>query len=114
MLSPEHHEDRVTGHEPLGQAQRLGDAPGAVLIGVAEPVDAVLVAVAEEAEELTGVGAPGDEHHLVDPGQHERLDGVADHGPVVDGQEVLVGDAGERVEPGAAASRQDDAFHGAT
>ncbi len=108
---PEHDEHRVAPHEPLGEAQRLGDAPGPVLVGVAEPVDAVLVAVAEEAQEFSGVGAPGDDHHLVDPGQDQRLDGVADHGAVVDGQEVLVGDPGERVQPRPAPSRQDDALH---
>ena len=109
---PQHDEHRVVGHEALGQAQGLGDAPGPVLVGVAEAVDAVLVAVAEEAQELPGVGAAGHEHHLVDPGQDQRLDGVADHGPVVDGQQVLVGDPGERVQPGPAPPGQDDALHG--
>jgi hypothetical protein len=93
-------------------SQRLGDPTRPVLVAVAEPVDAELLAVAEEPEELTGVGAPGDQHDLGDLGVDQCLDAPVDHGPVVDRQEVLVGDAGERVEPGAGAPGQDDALHG--
>src|SRR4029453_18814704 len=66
----------VAVHEPLGQPQGLGDAAGPLLVGVQEPVDAVLVAVAEQPQELAGVGAAGDHHQLGDPGRAGRLQGV--------------------------------------
>ena len=93
----EHDEDALVADEALGEPERLGDAAGAVLVGVGEPVDAVLLSVREQPQELAGVGAAGDDHDLVDPGLHERLDGVGDHRPVVDGEQVLVRDPRERV-----------------
>jgi hypothetical protein len=71
------------------------------------------VTVAEEAEELAGVRPSGDEHRLGHAGPDERLDRVRDHRPVVDRQQVLVGDAGQRIEPAARAACEDDTFHGA-
>ena len=62
----QHDEHRVAVDEALGQAQGLGDAAGLLLVGVGEPVDAELVPVAQQAQELAGVGAPGDQHDLVD------------------------------------------------
>ena len=60
----EHDEDAVAAREPLRQAQRVGDAALALLVGVREPVDPVRVPVAEQPEELAGVRAAGDEHEL--------------------------------------------------
>src|SRR5215212_4150831 len=101
----------VAVDEPLGQPQGLGDAAGPLLVGVQEPVDAVLVAVAEQPQELAGVGAAGDHHELGDPGRDQGLDGVGDHRPVVDGQQVLVGDAGQRMQPRAGPAGQDHTLH---
>ena len=53
----EHHHARVAVDEPLGEPERLGDAAGPLLVAVEELVDAVLLAVAEQAEELAGVRA---------------------------------------------------------
>ena len=82
----EHDDDLVAVGEALGEPQRLGDATGALLIGVQEPVEAPLVAVPEEPEELARMCSPGDQHRLGDAGPDERLDRVRDHGPVVDRQ----------------------------
>ena len=57
------------------------------------------------------MGPPGDEHDLGDPGQDEGFDRVADHGPVVDREKVLVGDPGQGVKASARPSSQDDALH---
>ena len=67
MLSASMTHDPVAVDEPLGQPERLGDAARPLLVGVEEPVDAVLVAVAEQAEELARVRAAGDEHQLGRP-----------------------------------------------
>ena len=85
--------------------------PGLLLVAVGEPVDAELVPVAEQPEELAGVGAPRDQHDLGDPGLDQRLDRPLDHRPVVDRQQVLVGDAGEREQPRAGPPGQKDALH---
>src|SRR5215217_596338 len=107
----QHDHDPVAVDEALGQPQGLGDPAGPLLVGVQQPVDAVLVAVAEQAQELAGVGAAGDHHQLGDAGRDQRLDGVGDHRPVVDGQQVLVGDEGQRVQPRPGATGEDDPFH---
>ncbi len=45
----QHDEHGLAVDEVLGQAERLGDAAGILLIGVGQLVDAVLVAVAQQA-----------------------------------------------------------------
>ena len=107
----QHHEHRIAADEPFGEAQGLGDAARPLLVAVGQPVDPELVAVAQQAQELAGVGTPGDQHDLGDPCADQCLDGPLDHRPVVDRQQVLVGDPGQRVEPGARASGQQDALH---
>ena len=88
----EQHDHALAADESLRQAQRLGDAARPILVRVQEALDAELLAVAEQAQELAGVGSPRDQHHLRDAALHERLDRVVDHGPVVDRQQVLVRD----------------------
>src|SRR5581483_6885230 len=53
-------EDAATlaADEPLRKPERLGDPAGLLLVGVQEPLDPVLVAVAEQPEELAGVRSP--------------------------------------------------------
>ena len=82
-----------------------------LLVGVFEVRDADLFAVAEELEEVPGVLAAGDDEDVLDAGVEEALDGVVDHRAVVDREEVLVGDEGERSEPCPEAAGEDDAFH---
>src|SRR5438477_3926918 len=101
----------VAADEVLGQAQRLGDSAGPVLVRVEQAVDAELLAVAEQAQELSRVCPAGDQHHLGHAALDQRLDRVADHRAVVEREQVLVGDAGERVQPAARAAGEDDALH---
>src|SRR5579864_1056296 len=63
----------VAGDEALREPERVGDAARFLLIAVEELVDAVVVAVAKQAEKLASVRAAGDEHQLVDAGADERL-----------------------------------------
>ena len=60
----EHHADTVAADETLGEAERLRDATRLLLVPVGEPVDAELLAVAEQAQELARVHAAGHEHQL--------------------------------------------------
>ena len=107
---PEHDDGTAAAGEPLGEAERLGDPTRLVLVPVEEAVDPVLVAVAQQTEELARMGPSGDEHELLDAGVHQRLDRPADHRPVVDREEVLVRDLGERVQARARAAGQDHAL----
>ena len=107
----EQHAHLVARDEPLREPERVGDPARLFLVAVEEPVDAVVVAVAEQAEELAGVRSAGDEHQLVDAGADERFDGIGDHRPVVERQQVLVRDPRERMQPRARAAGEDDAFH---
>ncbi len=108
----EHHDHLVVLDKPLRQPERLRDSAGVLLVGIEQPVDPPLVPVPEQAQELTGVGAARDDHHLGDARGHQRLDGVGHHRPVEDRQQVLVRDAGQGVEPAPGPPGEDDAFHG--
>ncbi len=87
--------DAVAAGEVLGQAQGLGDAAGAVLIGVVEVFEAELAAVAEQADEIAAVVSAGDEQNFLDAGLGHAFEGVIDHRLVVDREQMLVGDLGE-------------------
>ena len=104
------HDPRAAG-EALGLPERVGDPGRALLVGERESLDPVLVPVAQQPQELTRVRPAGDDHQLLDPHRDERLDGVGNHRPVVDRQQVLVRDLGQRVQARARPARQDDALH---
>ena len=110
----QHDDSGVVADELCRQAQGLGDAAGPLLVGVKEALHAELLAVGQEPEELARVRAARHDHDLGDARLDERLDPVADHRPVADRQQVLVGDAGEGMKPAARAAGEDDASHGST
>src|SRR4029077_18244821 len=45
------------------------------------------------------------------PGPDKSLDRIADHRAVVDREQVLVGDQGERMQPAPGSARENDSFH---
>jgi hypothetical protein len=55
----EQDEHPIAVDEPLCEPERLRDPPGFLLVGVEQALDAVLVAVPEQPEELAGVRATG-------------------------------------------------------
>src|SRR5438445_289144 len=89
----------------------ISSSPRLLLVSIEEPVYAVLMAVARQPQELTGVRASCHHHYLGDPGAHQRLDRVGDHRPVVYREQVLVGDPGQRVQPAPGPASQDYALH---
>src|SRR6202049_737280 len=107
-IVPQKHDGPVATDEFLGEAERLGYASRFVLVRVEEAIYPELLPIAEQAKELARVVAPGDEHHLRHAALDECLDRVADHRPVIDRQEVLVRDSGERVAAGGGSAPEDD------
>ena len=97
--------------EVFGESESVGDAAFAFLVGEGEFAKSPGFAVAEEFDEGAGVFSAGDDEAVGDAGVFEALDGVHDHGFVIDGEEVFVGDLGEGGEAGAEAAGEDDAFH---
>ena len=57
------------------------------------------------------MAAAGDDHDVFDACYQESLEGIIDHGFVVDREQVLVRDFCEGVEAGAGAACEDNAFH---
>ena len=92
-----------------GDVEGLGEAVGAGLFGVGKG-DAKLRAVAEESAEEGQVGGRRDDEDFPDAGEHQHGQRVVDHRLVVDGHELFGDSDGERVEPGAGAAGEDDAF----
>jgi hypothetical protein len=60
------------------------------------------------------MGPAGHEHHLCHPAPDQGLDRKADHRPVMYGQQVLVCDAGQRIQAAASTSREYDTFQAST
>ena len=107
----QHHANVVALGPRLGQTQRVGDAAFAFLVGEAELLQPELLAVLQQAQEVAGVLAAGDDQDVANAGVHQGLQRVEDHRLVVHRQQVLVGDAGQRIQARADAARQDDALH---
>ena len=103
--------DSVAVDEMLGQAQGVGDAAFAFLVGVVDVLEAEVAAVGEKPQKVARILTAGDDEDVGDGGVHQRLNGIENHRLVVDRQQVLVGDAGQRVEARAGAAGEDDAFH---
>ena len=100
----------LAGGEPLADHERLRQAVGAGLDGVGQ-VHAVVRPVAEQPLEVRQVGGRRDDQDVTDAGHHEDGQRVVDHRLVVDRQQLLAGDGGERVEARSAAAREYDALH---
>ena len=103
--------DLLAVGEVLGQRQGVGDAAFAFLVGVVDVLQAELFAVGQQAQEIARVAAAGDDQDVLDPGVHQRLDGIVDHRLVIDRQQMLVGDFGEREQTASRTSGQHDTFH---
>ena len=102
--------ERVVAHEVAGQADGVGDPERAGLVAVGQ-VDPERRPVRQQLDDVADALAADDDHDLADAHPGERLDRVVDHRPVVDRQQVLVGDDRQRVEPRGRAAGEDDALH---
>ena len=85
---PEDERDALGADELPTDDEGLGEPLRLRLHGVLE-VDAPLGAVAEQFLEAGEVLGGGDNEYLPDPREHQRGQGVVDHGLVVDGQQLL-------------------------
>src|ERR1039457_1931019 len=72
---------------------------------------AELFAVRQKPQEVARISAAGHDQDVTEPGIHQRLDGVVNHRPVIDRQQMLVGDLGQREEPTSRAPGEYDALH---
>ena len=102
---------RVVADEVGADDEGLGEAVWARLDGVVQ-VDAPLAAVAEQLLEARGVLRGGDDQDVADAGQQQRGQRVIDHRLVVDRQQLLGYRQGGRMQPGAGAAGEDEAFAG--
>ena len=82
----------------------------AALVAVGQ-VEAEVLPVAQQLDDVADALAADDDHHLADAHRGQRLDRVVDHRPVVDRQQVLVGDDRQREQPRGGAAGQHDALH---
>ena len=93
--------DRLAGGEILRQTQGFGNAAFAFLIGIIQMLQPKIAAVSQQAEKISGIFSARDEKDFFDSRIHERLDGVIHHWLVINGQEMLVRDPREWIQPTA-------------
>lgn len=103
------HRGRAAGQEILGQDIGLRQTVGAGLDDIGE-ADAPLAAVVQQAAELVLVLGGGDDRDLADAGQHQHADRIEDHRLVVQRQQLLGHAHGDRIQPGARSTGQNDAL----
>src|SRR5262249_30541935 len=95
----------------FGEAERVGDAAFAFLVGVMDAVAVEILAGGEEPEEVAGILAAGDDDDVLDAGVDERLDRIKNHGPIVNRKKMLIGDTSQRIETRPFSASQNDTLH---
>ena len=108
---PEDHADGFAVGEKFGQPQSLGDSALAFLVRVVHVLQAEILAVAQQPQEFAGVFPARHHQNVLDARIHQRLNGVIDHRLVIDGEQMLVRDLGERIQATAQAPCENDALH---
>ena len=105
----EHEARGRAGEEIRADEKGLREAVRLRLLGVGN-LEAELRAVAEEPAELRQIVRRRDDEDFPDVGQHQDRQRIIDHRLVIDRHELLAHGAGHRIEPGAGAAGEDDAF----
>ena len=100
----------VAVQELLAEDEGFGESVRLVLHDVGES-DSELAAVAQEAKEGLLIVGRRDEKNLAKPTQHERAQGVVNHGLVVDRQELFRHCPGDGVQAGSRTASQNDSLH---
>ena len=100
----EHDADRFVVRKVFGQNQRRRNSSIAFLIGVIQMFQAEFLAVTEKPKKIAGVVAASDDEDFGNTGVNESLDRIVDHRPVVDREQVLVGDLRQWIHPRAEAA----------
>ena len=110
-IVPENDDDPFAIGEVLGEPQRIGDSAFAFLIRVVDVVQAELRAVSQQAKEVAGGAAAGDDHDIANARRTKGVQRIVDHRPVVDGQQMFVRHLRERAQAAAEPAREDHALH---
>src|SRR5262249_34265268 len=98
--------------EIFGEAESVGDAAFAFPMGEGEFAQPYGFAVAKKFDESAGVFATCDDEDVRDSRVSQAVDRVHDHGLVVDGKKMLVGDFGQGAQASAQAAGENYALHG--
>src|SRR6516164_3991953 len=72
---------------------------------------AELFTVSQEAQEIARIASAGHDQNLLNPRIHQSLNRIVDHRPVVNRQQMLVSNLGEREKTASRTASQYDAFH---
>ncbi len=107
----QHHHDGLPLREFLRDGERLRNPSLALLVAVLQVLHAQALARAQDAQEMPGMRAARDDEQMIQPGAHEVVDDVVNHAPVKYRQQVLVGGTGERIQPRAQPTGENDTLH---
>jgi hypothetical protein len=100
----------VPAGEIFRELQGIGNPALAFLVGVVQMAKAKLPAVAQQPKKIAGVAAAGHYQDLCNPGVDERSKGIEDHWLVIHGEQVLVGNFGQRKKTRSRPSSKYDSF----
>jgi hypothetical protein len=106
----EDHANLIAFRKVFRQAESIRNAAFPFLIGVVQMLQAEFLAVAEQPQKVSGVPPTRDDEDLLNPGTHKCPERIVDHRGFVDGQQVLVRDFGQRIEPRTCPPCQDHTF----
>ena len=109
QVVPKYQGGGVTSQELLADQEGLGQAIRAGLDRVGE-IDSPGAAITQQPLKCGLVGGGADDQNIADSCQHQCAEWVIDHRLVVHRHQLLAHRSGERSEPTAAATGQDDPF----
>ena len=109
-IVPQHHTAAVVANKVRTQDKGLGQPVRGGLLLVAEP-QTKPGAVPQERLESGQIPGRTDNENIPHSRQHQRGQRIVDHRLIIHRQQLLGGDLGQRIQPGAAASCQNYTFH---
>ena len=101
MLSPRITQIAIAIGEMFRQPKRVGDAAFAFLIRVVQMLQRRIFPICQQPQKIAGIASAGDQQDLLDARIHQRLDRIVDHRLVVNRQQMLVRDFGQRKQTAA-------------
>ena len=106
----QHQACAIVPDEVLPDEEGLRKTVGRRLLGITER-HAVIAPVAQQAAEGRQVLRRGDDQDVPDAREHQGRDRIIHHRLVEDREQLLADALGNRIEAGAGAPRENDAFH---
>ena len=102
---PQNDADPAAFGEVFCESQGFSNTTLTFLIGVVNVLQAELFTVRQKPQKIAGIATACHDQKIANACFHKRLDRVVDHGLVIDGKQMFIGDFGQGKQTAACSAR---------